>query len=324
MNKNVPILIIGAGSIGERHIRNLWQLGYHNLIVFRQRNLPFRDIGQAQVRTELNWDNVFDLKPFAALICTPTAQHMEQIIHCLQAKMHVFVEKPLSHNLEKIEDLKKLVLNTNKLVQVGFMMRFHPHILTVKNHLEANTFGKLSNSDSYWGSYLPDWHAWENYKESYAAKKSLGGGVALTLCHDIDLALWLSHYSAINYKSEFFNSEALDIETEAIANIQIKFKNNVTSNIHLNYLDNPPIRKYHWEFEEADIEMDYFENSLTIKSKMDNLLISKIVLQDFDRNDLFIAELVSFFHQIDTENNFINTSTGQITESELIIKICTK
>ena len=99
MNKESPILIIGAGSIGERHIRNLWELGYHNLVVFRQRNLPFRDIGEALVEVELNWENIAIRKPFAAFICTPTSQHLQQVLLCIQSGMHVFVEKPLTQNL---------------------------------------------------------------------------------------------------------------------------------------------------------------------------------------------------------------------------------
>ena len=267
MNKESLILIIGAGSIGERHIRNLWQFGYRNMIVFRQRNLPFREIGEAQVTVSLNWDEVINKKPFAAFICTPTSQHLEQVKNCLQNNMHVFVEKPLSHNLENIEELRSIASNSNKLLQVGFMMRFHPLILKVKNYIEDKTFGNLISTVSHWGSYLPDWHPWENYKESYAANKSLGGGVALTLCHDIDVAIWLSGSAVKKFETIKSHSNELDINAESVADIKINFESGVISNIHLNYLDNPPIRKYTWQFENANLELDYFANCRSTLSK---------------------------------------------------------
>ncbi len=190
MNRNVPILICGAGSIGERHIRNLWSLGFENLLVYRQRNLPFRDIADAEVQVILDWNDVLLLQPEIAFICTPTSQHMRQTIDCVSNNMHVFAEKPLSHDLEHFEELTELIKSKKKILQVAYMMRFHPLIKHVKQAVDEKLYGKLMTMNSHWGSYLPDWHPWENYKESYAAKKSLGGGVALTLCHDIDLALW--------------------------------------------------------------------------------------------------------------------------------------
>src|SRR5690349_16663368 len=118
MNKNSPILIIGAGSIGERHIRNLWRLGYHNLVVYRQRNLPYRDIGNAELKTFTSFNDALLCQPEAAFICTPTSQHMEQAISCIEKNMHVFVEKPLSNNLELFDILEKLVRGKNKILQV--------------------------------------------------------------------------------------------------------------------------------------------------------------------------------------------------------------
>jgi len=322
MNKNTPILIFGAGSIGERHIRNLWTLGYCNLLLYRQRNLPFRDIGEAEVQVFLDLNETKSLNPEVAFICTPTAQHLEQTIYCVENKMHVFVEKPLSHTLENMDHLKSIVANSNKLLQVGFMMRFHPHILKVKNYIQENIFGELISSTSHWGSYLPDWHPWENYKESYAAKKNLGGGVALTLCHDIDLAIWLAMRPIKNYETNFSYSGELDIETASIADIEINFVDGVNSRIHLNYLANPPIRKYHWEFEHVFIDFNYFDNLLIISSKNDPFENQEYKIEAFDRNQLFLAEVTDFFYKIENISNPVQHSFNSIRESELLISIC--
>ena len=236
--------------------------------------------------------------------------------------MHVFVEKPLSHNLENINELKLISEKSGKLLQVGFMMRYHPLILKVKSYIEENTFGKLLSTTSHWGSFLPDWHPWENYKESYAANKSLGGGVALTLCHDIDLAIWLAGGKIKNFETALSHASELDIDAESIADIKINFENGVNSNIHLNYLDDPPIRKYKWEFESTHIELDYFANLLTTSSKENINDIQEIKLLTFDRNQMFLSEVTDFFSNIENISDISQYSLNQIIESELLISIC--
>ncbi len=322
MNKESLILIIGAGSIGERHIRNLWQLGYHNIIVYRQRNLPFRDIGEAKVKVCHDLEEAKKLNPEVAFICTPTSQHLKQSIYCLQNDMHVFVEKPLSDSTADLKILKNIAGYKNKLLQVGFMMRFHPHILAVKNIITEKTFGELLISQSHWGSYLPAWHEYENYKEGYAANKSLGGGVALTLCHDIDIAIWLSSKKIINYKSVLTKSEQLDIDVPSIADIEIIYNNGGKSSIQLNFLDYPPLRWYKWEFERALIHLDFFNNQLKITQNSKGGTEDIKILEKFDRNDMFIDELKSFFYNINNLSSKSEYSLNQITESETIIAIC--
>ncbi|MBC8046669.1 MAG: Gfo/Idh/MocA family oxidoreductase [Fimbriimonadaceae bacterium] len=319
VNKDFPILIIGAGSIGERHIRNLWNLGYHNLFVFRIRNLPFRDIAGAQVQVITDWEYINDMRPFAAFICTPTAQHMQQTIDCLQLDMHVFVEKPLSHNLERFDELKELVKEKNKYLQVGYMMRFHPLILQIKDHISNKTYGNLISFHTHWGSYLPNWHPWEDYKNSYAAKKELGGGVALTLSHDLDLANWIVNTDIISHHSIFNRSSQLDIDVESVTDFLIQYNNNITGHVHLNYLEHEPRRQYEFIFEEAVMQMNYFKNELQIISPKGN---KNILLQDFDRNDLFSNEVKYFFAQVSEKEDHTEQSLRQINESEIIIKMC--
>ena len=169
---------------------------------------------------------------------------------------------------------------------------------------------------------MPDWHPWENYKESYAANKSLGGGVALTLCHDIDVAIWLSGSAVKKFETIKSHSNELDINAESVADIKINFESGVISNIHLNYLDNPPIRKYTWQFENANLELDYFANRLSIDPEQNIGAVQEIKLESFDRNQMFLAEINSFFNNIEIKNNNTQYSLNQIIESELLISIC--
>ncbi len=100
------ILIFGAGSIGERHLGVLQKLGYTNLWVYRQRNLPLRtlDSSDFHIVTDLSALNEIAFK--AAIVCTPTAQHLDQALWCVRRQIPVLIEKPLSHSLDGFQELK--------------------------------------------------------------------------------------------------------------------------------------------------------------------------------------------------------------------------
>ena len=174
--KKKPILVVGAGSIGERYIRILSKKGFKNIIVLRREIKEFRNIDNAKVEVLTNFEEAIKLKPFAAIVCTPTSNHLEECLKLTKNKIHVLVEKPISHNINGFDELS-LELNKNKsYLQVGYMLRFHPLIQNLKEIIESKIYGNLVCTRSVWAEYLPNWHPWENYKESYAAKKELGGG----------------------------------------------------------------------------------------------------------------------------------------------------
>lgn len=142
------------------------------------------------------------------------------------------------------------------------------------------------------------------------------------MCHDIDLAIWLTGDAIKKFETIKFHSNELDINAESVADIKINFESGVISNIHLNYLDNPPIRKYTWQFENANLELDYFANRLSINPEQNIGAVQEIKLESFDRNQMFLAEINSFFNNIEIKNNNTQYSLNQIIESELLISIC--
>jgi predicted dehydrogenase len=315
---NKPIIVFGAGSIGERHIRNLWLLGFKNIFVFRQRNLPFREIADAKVIIIKTWDEVQQIKAFAAIITSPTSLHVSQAQKCAELGLHVLIEKPLSSEIESLNQFESIVKKYNIFVYVGYMNRFHPLILKIKEIIKQKTFGSLISIQSKWAEYLPDWHPWEDYRESYAARKELGGGVALTLSHDIDMVLFLVADEIHKYHVIKNHKSSLETNVEAGADFLMLFKNRTTANIHLNFYEKVKERFLKLVFDDASIQFDFFSSKLTIKTTQGE--ISEI-LENFDRNDLFIEQSKYFFNKI--QSGFeIEESINQIKDSKLIITMC--
>ncbi len=318
IDKNTPVLVIGAGSIGERHIRNLWTLGYENLIVLRRRNLPFRDIGNAKVSVCLSWEEVDKFSPKVAFVCTVTSLHLEEAIRCAERGMHVLVEKPLSHTTEGLDRLQKVLLDNNLYLHVAYMMRFHPHVLQIKEYIREKIFGNVVSIQGKWAEYLPDWHPWEDYRTGYAAKKELGGGVALTLSHDLDMMFFLTdelpdrYYSLPNYRSN------LEVDVESGMDVIMGFESGITANVHLNYFEKVKERFLKVVFDEATVEFKFFDSSLTVKRP--SAEAEKHYLENFDRNDLFVEQTKYFFHHLSRFS--AQDVKRQIAESKKIIEIC--
>lgn len=315
---DLPIIIFGGGSIGERHIKNFWSLGYKNLLVFRRKKSTFRTIDNIDLKIITTWEEVKNSQSKIAVICTPTSKHLSQTIKCTKLGMNVLVEKPLSNTADGFEELCHAVKKFNTFIYVGYMMRFHPLIRKIRSIVDNREYGNLIAIQSVWSEYLPDWHPWEDYRDSYASRAELGGGVSLTLSHDIDLAIFLvdspvkDFFTLKNYRSK------LKVNVESGSDTLIRFKNGATANIHLNFFEKTKERYSKFMFDEATIIFDYFSSSLTVKSPDE--INEKTNLSKFERNDMFLSQTKYFISRLKDFSS--QDSIQNINESQKIINIC--
>jgi predicted dehydrogenase len=279
--------------------------------------LPFRNIDSTQLTIVTDWESVLALQPKAAFICTPTSLHISQAIRCAENGISILVEKPLSHDGEGISELVDICRKTGVYVQVGYMMRYHPQVETIKKWIHDHTWGKLVTFSTHWGEHLPDWHPWEDYRESYAARKELGGGAALTLSHDLDLVLWMmesqlvSHFLIKNVSSE------LEVNVDSAADFLLGFENGVTGHVHLNFFQKVPGREYRFEFTQASVYFDFFQNQIEIKTRGN---VETITMENFERNHLFLRQTVDFFRNMETFTPEV--SIQNITDAARVVELC--
>lgn len=130
-------------------------------------------------------------RPDAVIVSNPTALHLDVAIPAASAGCHLLIEKPVSHNLERLDELEAAVARGGGQVLVGYQFRFHPGLQEVKGLLEKSGIGRPVSACAQWGEYLPGWHPWEDYRQSYSARADLGGGVVLTVSHPFDYLRWL-------------------------------------------------------------------------------------------------------------------------------------
>lgn len=316
------MLVVGAGSIGERHIKILLDSGFKNIFVLRtNKNKSFRSINPSLVKVITSLKGTLVTKITFAIIANPTSKHVRTTLNCLSENMHVLVEKPLSNNLRNFQELEKIAKQKRLLIYVGYMMRFHPFIKKIDSYISKNTFGRVISIETKWAEYLPDWHPWEDYKNSYAAKKSLGGGAALTLSHDIDLVKYLSRSHISKSYAIKNNINLLNIDVEGSIDVIIKYSNGITSNSNLSFHQKNKERFLKILFEKANIYINFATNSMEV-FKNQTKKITNHKLKNFDRNNLFIDQLKHFINIIESHDQLNLLSIDNINHSKEIIKIC--
>lgn len=174
---DLRVLVVGLGSIGIRHLENLRQLGCGGIGVFRSRKgLPHKSVDLSGVSLHYAFDEALSHGYNAVVICNPTSLHLKYAQPAAEAGCHLYIEKPVSCSLENVGKLLRTVQKNKLVAAVGCQLRFHPNLIAVKQWLSQEAVGHVLNIQVDTGEYLPDWHPWENYRNSYAARQELGGG----------------------------------------------------------------------------------------------------------------------------------------------------
>lgn len=307
----MKILICGLGSIGQRHAKNLIHLKQDNLIFFRERNLKLTDKKLKNKKVFYSLDEALKDKPTIAFICNTTEKHIDTALKCAKKNCHLFIEKPLSHNLKKIKKLKKIALKNKIKIMIGYNMRFHPLMVKIKKFLKKGFLGKVYNFQSEWSEYLPDWHPWEDYKNTYPARKEMGGGCSLTLSHELDSLCWL--FGNIKKMYNFKIYDHLDTNVDTCSDFLINFNNKVVGYSHIDFLGKPYTRKLFISGTKRKIFFDYYKNQIKIFERTGSIKVIKV---KFKKNDMYLNEIDYFLKCILKNKNPVSN----LKDSQYILK----
>ena len=294
-------LIVGLGSIGRRHLNNLTALGENEIVLYRTHRSTLPDDELSAYPVVPSIEAALALKPDAVIIANPSALHLEAAIPAARAGCHLLLEKPVSAKLDqRVTALKQAVDQAGVATLVGFQFRFHPVLEKLKASLEAGIIGRPLSFRAHWGEYLPGWHPWEDYRQSYAARSDLGGGVVNTLCHPLDYVRWLfgevqSLYALTDQVSD------LDMDVEDLAEITMTFENGVVGSVHLDYFQQPPAHWLEIYGTQGHVRWDGGTGIARIYTAQDDRWVSIEPPNGFERNALFLAEMRHFLSVIKGE-----------------------
>ncbi len=306
-----PILIIGGGSIGQRHIKNLQSLGFTNIYCLKRKaDSDFEKKFKVNVITSNK--ELSTINPWAVFICNPTSLHIESLQESVDSNAHIFMEKPLIHDEKGLKKAKEILKNYDKVFFIGFMLRFHPLVKQIKKLIDSQELGEVYASRFEFGSFLPYWHPYEDYKISYAARKELGGGVINTITHELDLIQYFFG-NPKNVSAQKMNLGKLNMDVEELFEGTLIYNNKLVT-LHLDYLQKDYDRRISILCDEGSIRWNWHDNEVIVKKHKEE--DKTFPLNNFDVNHLYIDELKSFFtliknnkldHSLDSNHAFNNT-----------------
>lgn len=307
----MKILIVGLGSIGQRHARNLRSLCGNDLelLAYRVRGLNLvitpeltikagADIEtEYGIRTYPTLDAALAENPLAVLVTNPNSLHIPVALAAARAGCNLFIEKPLSHSMDGVDELLELV-ETKKLVcLVGYQLRFHPGFKLVKSLLNRGVIGTPLAARLEFGEYLPGWHRYEDYRLYHASRKDQGGGVILSQIHDLDYA-----YALFGMPVRVFalggKLSSLETDVEDIVSMLMEFRvagKPMPVHIHQDYVQRPPSRNCEIIGDAGKIVWDYYANEVRV-TRAETGTSEVHRFDGFQRNQLFIDEMKHFLN----------------------------
>ena len=315
----MKILVVGYGSIGKRHVNNLLLIPDIEIIICTHRHDMDNEL-KNKCKIIESLDECINEKPIAAIISNVTSLHIQTALKLASAGLHLFIEKPLSNNLENMEKLSNIVCERKLVTFMGFNLRFHECIKKMKELLENNTIGKIISVNAESGSYLPDWHPYEDYRDSYASKENLGGGVVLTCIHEIDYLHWFfGEIKELFAMTGKFSD--LKIEVDDLASVIMKFSNNIIAELHLDFFQKPDFRCCKIIGTNGTIYWDSKDNIVKVYDIKVKKWIEKINIVNYERNDMYVDEMKYFLDCVSMNKNTNNDIKNGISTLKIALDI---
>ena len=300
MNK---ILVVGYGSIGKRHVKNLLEFSKCEILILTKQKISTDK--ETRIKYFDSLTDVLKEKPEIGFITNETSYHVEIALKLAKKNMHLFIEKPLSNSIKNIKKLQEIVKGKKLITQMGCNWRFHPCIKKIKDILIKNEIGKIYSVQVESNSYLPDWHPYEDYTKGYAARKELGGGILLTCIHELDFLYW--YFGKVE---EIFSvtkkQSQLKINADDISIMILKFKKNILGEIHLDYFQRPDFKRCKIIGSKGTLYWDSGINEVKFYSNSKNKWIKKIEVKKYEKNQMYVDEILHFLKSVKNMKKTIN------------------
>ena len=323
MQNSLRFLVLGCGSIGQRHIKNLLSLGAGEVLAFDP--LPDRR-GMAEeetgVTTTASPKAGWDWNPQVVLVATSTPSHVPLALEAARRGCHVFVEKPLSHRVEGMEPLLEEVARRGLVSMVGCNMRFHPGPAAVKRLLDEGAVGKVLAARIHTGSYLPRWRPWQDYRESYSASVESGGAV-LDCIHEVDLALWYLGPAELK-AAAVHPARSIGLEADGLAEMILIHESGALSSIHLNFVQRDYRRTCQIIGEEGTLHWNFAEGRVHLYGEDGQIKETLTQPEGWNANQMYVDEMAHFLTAVRSGSVTANPLSGGLEALKIALAAKTR
>lgn len=192
MSDTKNILVIGVGSIGERHLRCLLATERADVAIcevngqLRQTIAEQYGIDRTYGDLEAALDDPYD----AAVIATPAHLHIPMARRLAEAGIHLLIEKPLSTSFDGIDSLQATLARNHLKAAVAYVLRHEPALRAMREAIGTGRFGKPVQLVAVCGQHFPTYRP--AYREIYYADQATGGGaIQDAMTHIMNAGQWL-------------------------------------------------------------------------------------------------------------------------------------
>jgi predicted dehydrogenase len=285
----MKIGIVGYGSIGRRHAHNLLSLGHRDIVLLRSQGS-----GNAEGFEEMRDSLAFLSRRFDfVVIANPSAKHFGVLAPAIDLDCCVLVEKPIVATQVEARNVAAALARYTGTGMVAYNMRFHPCIATVRELLAEGRIGEPKYARFFVGQYLPDWRQNQDYRRSYSVQRALGGGVALDLIHEVDLALTLFGAPSGPVKGLLARVSDLTEDTEDVCDILYMSRQGTIVEVHMDYLTRGVRRNFEIIGTAGNLSCDLVKNTVVVSGD-GNRVSTEVHHDGIERNRMYL-DLMEYY-----------------------------
>jgi predicted dehydrogenase len=316
----LKVLVVGYGSVGRRHVANLTRIGGIDEVFVYTKMAGNGDSNVEKKITFLDASNTTmneackQARADFAIIANQTYKHIDTALVLAENGLHLFIEKPLSHNKERINVLKEVVQSMQLKVFVAYNLRFLPAIQLIKNQLSQKAIGELYFARIEAGRYLPSWRTSIAYQVCYSAREEFGGGVHLDLSHEVDYMRYLFG-DPYNWKTMKSKVSDFEISSKDIFEGLYEYHNGFICNVHMDYLQRKPMRQIRILGSRGSIVCDLVNKWMELRSDESECRFTEE--RFFKIEDTYVDELRIFMECINS-NKYPNIT---IVDGERVLEL---
>ena len=313
------ILVLGAGSVGKRHLNNFAELGCV-LSAMDPREDRLNEASK-EVNLEMSFSNLEDALESVhsfdgVVIGSPPKYHVQQCVEFAKKGIPMLLEKPVSPTLQEALKLDKVFrgLSFTKLL-LGYTYRWWPPLSRFYDYLKSGKVGKLLYGKFVMSAHLADWHPWEPYKDFFMASKDLGGGALLDESHFIDLMIrFFGMPTSLFAKVEKLSS--LEIETDDNVEMIAIYDDGLRVSIHLDLYTRPHERYIAVTGEKGTLRWSFDPNTVSYSNEMNHEW--EIEEFNYERNDMFVKVAEEFIRLLDGHSELTCTLNDGINALSIV------
>lgn len=240
-------LVVGLGSIGRRHARNLRQLEPDASFTFLRHGGDGDGFGvEFGARVVGTLDEALAEGINLAVVATPSADHMSVLPRLIEQGCPMLVEKPIVTTLADCDAVEAALATAPPAIRAaGFNLRYLGSLRAMRDAISGGRLGAPVRADLVAGQWLPAWRPDSDYRASYSARQARGGGVELDLCHEIDAARWLFGELEVAFAAAGrLSGLELDSNDTSISVLRGSGAQRPLVTISLDYVSRPRVRRY--------------------------------------------------------------------------------